>query len=65
MEEIQSEVEAADRKVISIERSQQIDHNVSLMDEGLDSHGSAELYDALQSQLGVKLPSTFVLGQQY
>ena len=60
MEEIQSEVEAAVRKVISIESSQQIDHDISLMDEGLDSLGTTELSDALQSQLGVELPSTFV-----
>ena len=30
------------------------------MEEGLDSLGTTELSDALQSQLGVELPSTFV-----
>ena len=60
IEEILFEVEAAVGKVDSIKNSQEIDHDASLMDEGLDSLGITELSDALQSRLGVELPSTFV-----
>ena len=52
MEEIQSEVEAAVRKVVSIEDSQEIDHHMSLMDMGLDSLGTTELSQSLQSYFG-------------
>ena len=48
------------RKVILILRYHQIDQEVSSMDEGLDSLGSTELSDVLQSQVGVEFPSTFV-----
>ena len=60
MEEIQSEVEAAVRKVISIESSQQIDHDISLMDEGSDCLGTTVLSASLQSQVGIELPPTLV-----
>jgi len=60
IEEIQSEVEAAVRKVIAVGNSNQIDHHASLMDEGLDSLGTTELSDILQSRFGIELPSTFV-----
>ena len=42
-------------------RSQQIDQEVSSMDDGLDTLGSTEKSDGLQSQLGVEFCSTFVL----
>ena len=60
MEEVQSGVEAAVRKVVSIEDSQEIDHQISLMDMGLDSLGTTELSQSLQSYFDVELPSTFV-----
>ena len=53
-------MEAAVRTLVSIESSQEIAHDISLMDEGLDSLGTTELSDALQSRLRVELPSTFV-----
>ena len=49
------------RKVISILSFQQSDQAVVPMDVGLDSLGSTEQSDALQSQLGVGFPSIFVL----
>ena len=61
IEEIQSEVDVAVKKVISILSSQQIDQEVGPMDEGLDSLGSTEQSDVFQSQLGVEFLSTFVL----
>ena len=53
-------MDVAVRRVISILSSQQIEQEVSPMDEGLDSLGSTELSDVLQSQVGVEFPSTFV-----
>ena len=54
-------MDVAVRKVISILSSQQIDQEVSPMDEGLDSLGSTEQSDVFLSQLGVEFLSTFVL----
>ena len=57
---ISSEVEEAVREVISIGSSQTIDHHASLMDMGLDSLGTTELSESLQSKFSVDLPLTFV-----
>eukprot|EP00584_Thalassiosira_punctigera_P004712 CAMPEP_0172543632 /NCGR_PEP_ID=MMETSP1067-20121228/13971_1 /TAXON_ID=265564 ORGANISM="Thalassiosira punctigera, Strain Tpunct2005C2" /NCGR_SAMPLE_ID=MMETSP1067 /ASSEMBLY_ACC=CAM_ASM_000444 /LENGTH=329 /DNA_ID=CAMNT_0013330081 /DNA_START=151 /DNA_END=1136 /DNA_ORIENTATION=- len=59
IEEIEAGVEEAVRKVVSIDH-EQIDHHLSLMDEGLDSLGTTELSDILQSHFGIELSSTFV-----
>jgi len=61
LEEIQMEVESAVRKVVTIDSSEHIDYGVSLMDNGLDSLGTTELSDALQSCFGIKLESMFIL----
>ena len=54
-------MDVAVRKVISILKFQESDQEVGPMDVGLDSIGSTEQSDALQSQLGVGFTSTFVL----
>ncbi|KAL7542765.1 hypothetical protein ACHAXR_013097 [Thalassiosira sp. AJA248-18] len=60
LDQIRADVVAAVRKVVTI-NSQSIDLNTSLMDIGVDSLGSTELSELLQSHFGVDLPSTFVL----
>jgi epothilone polyketide synthase D len=57
--DIQSKVEAAVRKVITIEATQKVDLQLPMMDMGLDSLGITELSQSLQSIFGVELPSTF------
>ena len=54
-------MDVAVRKVISILKFQESDQEVGPMDVGLDSLGSTEQSDDLQSQLGVGFTSTLVL----
>jgi len=60
MEEVRSEVEAAVGMVIATEDNSTIDHNLSLMDMGLDTLGSTELVHSLEMRFGLELSSTLV-----
>eukprot|EP00584_Thalassiosira_punctigera_P001363 CAMPEP_0172527556 /NCGR_PEP_ID=MMETSP1067-20121228/2201_1 /TAXON_ID=265564 ORGANISM="Thalassiosira punctigera, Strain Tpunct2005C2" /NCGR_SAMPLE_ID=MMETSP1067 /ASSEMBLY_ACC=CAM_ASM_000444 /LENGTH=3313 /DNA_ID=CAMNT_0013311309 /DNA_START=123 /DNA_END=10064 /DNA_ORIENTATION=- len=59
-EEIQSEVEAAVRKVATIGDSELVNPCMSVMDMGLHSLGTTELSQSLESCFGLELSSTFV-----
>ena len=60
LEHIQTEVESAVRRVISVSDDELLDDKMSLMDMGLDSLGSTELAATLQTTFDVELPSTLV-----
>ena len=60
IDEIQSSIETVVKKVITAGDSESVDRQVSLMDLGLDSLGTTELSELLQSTFDIELSSTFV-----